>query len=136
LEPQSEIGAPSQRTEGDGLNVADRVELHREIARNSGARIIAYPHLALDAITHQQSTFTRRDMAMFTPRDMIEAEQRAHRAAEQCGLVRSGEHAIGRDFGIVVGYAWTGRAPCSALPVRLGHPFPAYQTTAYRIGAA
>ena len=93
--------------------------LHREIARNNGARIIADPSLALDAITHQQSTFTRHDMAKFahrhsdgidqfnevmaamrnapdlvelgkdgrgedrfTTRQMIETEQRLHRAAE------------------------------------------------------
>ena len=93
--------------------------MHREIARGNGERIIANPALALDAITHQQSTFTRRDMARFahrhsdgvdqfnavmgamrdapdlvelgkdgrgedrfTTREMIEAEQRLHRAAE------------------------------------------------------
>src|SRR5690606_25764742 len=72
LEPQSQIGAPAQRIEGEGIeataNVADRAEMHREIARNNGERIIADPSLALDAITHQQSTFTRRDMARFAHR--------------------------------------------------------------------
>ena len=177
LEPQSQIGAPAQRIEGEGLDVADRADMHREIARNNGARIIADPSVALDAITHQQSTFTRRDMAMFahrhsdgidqfndvigamrnapdlvelgkdgrgedrfTTRDMIEAEQRLHRAAEmmagkerhevsdrdreaalaraeQRGLVLSGEQAEalahvtdGRDLGVVVGYAGTGKS--------------------------
>ena len=177
LEPQSQIGAPAQRIEGEGSDVADRAELHREIARNNGDRIIADPSVALDAITQQQSTFTRRDMAMFahrhsdgieqfnevmgamrnspdlvelgkdgrgedrfTTRDMIETEQRLHRAAEimaekerhevsekdrldalaraeQRGLVLSGEQADalahvtdGRDLGIVVGYAGTGKS--------------------------
>lgn len=182
LEPQSQIGAPAQRietrsVEGEGIEAADRVEMHREIARNNGARIIADPSVALDAITHQHSTFTRRDMAMFahrhsddidqfnevmgamrgspdlvelgtdgrgedrfTTRDMIEAEQRLHRAAEmmaererhevnesdreaalaraeQRGLVLSGEQAEalahvtdGRDLGVVVGYAGTGKS--------------------------
>lgn len=177
LEPQSQIGAPAQRIEGEGIEAADRADLHREIARNNGERIIADPSVALDAITHQQSTFTRRDMAMFahrhsdgidqfnevmgamrnspelvelgqdgrgedrfTTRDMIEAEQRLHRAAElmaekelhgvsdrdreaalaraeQRGLVLSGEQAEalahvtdGRDLGIVVGYAGTGKS--------------------------
>jgi ATP-dependent exoDNAse (exonuclease V) alpha subunit len=63
LEPQSQIGAPAQRIEGEGAETADRAELHREIARNNGERIIADPSVALDAITHQQSTFTHRDMA-------------------------------------------------------------------------
>lgn len=177
LEPQSQIGAPAQRIEGEGIEAADRADMHREIARNNGARIIADPSVALDAITHQQSTFTRRDMAMFahrhsdgieqfnavmgamrsapelvelgadgrgedrfTTREMIEAEQRLHRAAdlmaererhevgdrdreaalaraELRGLVLSREQAEalehvtdGRDLGIVVGYAGTGKS--------------------------
>lgn len=68
LEPQTQIGAPAQRIEGDGSETADRAEMHREIARNNGARIIADPSIALDAITHQQSSFTRRDMARFAHR--------------------------------------------------------------------
>ena len=93
--------------------------MHRDIARRNGERIVANPSLALDAITRQQSTFKRGDMAIFahrhsdgidqfnkvmdamrsapyvieigrdgrgeerfTTRDMIEAEQRLHRAAE------------------------------------------------------
>ncbi|MBC7103043.1 MAG: Ti-type conjugative transfer relaxase TraA [Rhizobium sp.] len=177
LEPQSQIGAPAQRIEGEGIEAADRAEMHREIARNNGVRIIADPSIALEAITHQQSTFTRRDMAMFAHRHsdgieqfnevmgairsapdlvelgadgrgedrfttakMIEAEQRLHRAAELMaeterhgvrdadretalaraearGLVLSGEQAEalahvtdGRDLGIVVGYAGTGKS--------------------------
>src|SRR5579863_7746387 len=119
LEPQSQIGATAQRIENEGIEAADRADMHREIARNNGARIIANPSVAFDAITHQQSTFTRRDMAMFahrhsdgieqfnavmgamrsapelvelgadgrgeyrfTTREMIEAEQRLHRASE------------------------------------------------------
>lgn len=72
LEPQNQIGAPATRIEDQeseaAANIADRAEMHREIARNNGARIIADPSMALDAITHQQSTFTRRDMAKFAHR--------------------------------------------------------------------
>jgi Ti-type conjugative transfer relaxase TraA len=177
LEPQSQIGASAQRIEGEGTETADRAELHREIARGNGARIIADPRLGLDAITQQQSTFTKRDMAKFahrhsdgidqfnevmgamrsapnlvelgkdtrgedrfTTREMIEAEQRLHRAAELMaererhkvngtdrraalaraearGLVLSGEQVDalahvtdGRDIGIVVGHAGTGKS--------------------------
>ncbi|WP_095200246.1 Ti-type conjugative transfer relaxase TraA [Mesorhizobium carmichaelinearum] len=181
LEPQTQIGAPAQRIEGSGLDAAgieaDRAELHREIARNNGARIIADPSVALDAITHQQSTFTRKDIAKFshrhsdgmeqfnavmaaignapdlvelgkdgrgedrfTTRQMIQTEQRLHRAAErmagqeshavsdthreaalalatQRGLILSGEQADaldhitdGRDLGVVIGFAGTGKS--------------------------
>lgn len=194
LEPQTQIGAPAQRIEGEGIEAADRADMHREIARNNGERIIADPSVALDAITHQQSTFTQRDMAMFahrhsdgieqfnevmgamrgspdlvelgkdgrdedrfTTRDMIEAEQRLHRAAEmmaererhevndaerdaalaraeQRGLVLSNEQADalahvtdGRDLGIVVGYAGTGK---SAM---LGVAREAWESAGYEV---
>ncbi|TPK24691.1 Ti-type conjugative transfer relaxase TraA [Mesorhizobium sp. B2-5-9] len=181
LEPQTQIGAPAQRIEGSGLaagdSEADRAELHREIARNNGERIIADPSVALDAITHQQSTFTRKDIAKFshrhsegmeqfnavvaaitnapdlvelgkdgrgedrfTTRQMIDTEQRLHRAAErmdlderhavsnahreaalaraaQRGLVLSGEQSDalahitdGRGLGVVIGFAGTGKS--------------------------
>ena len=176
LEPQSKIGGPAQRMELAG-QLADRAEVHREIARENGERIIADPRIALHAITHQQATFTHRDMAMFvhrhsdgqdqfnaamgavrgspdlialgkdgrgedrfTSRDMIEAEQRMHRAADlmaererhrvsendregalarasERGLDLSGEQRAafghvtdGRDMSVVVGYAGTGKS--------------------------
>ncbi|MFD9896924.1 Ti-type conjugative transfer relaxase TraA [Mesorhizobium sp. NPDC059025] len=100
LEPQSQIGAPAQRIEDEAIDVADRAELHREIARNNGARIIADPNLALDAITQQQSTFTRRDMAMFAHRHSDGIEQfnevmgAVHNASD---LVELGKDSRGGD---------------------------------------
>lgn len=176
LEPQDKIGPAAQRMSERGLE-SERIEDHRAIARVNGERIIAEPRVALDAITHQQATFTKRDMAMFvhrhsdgneqfdramsavrtspdlvelgkdgrgedrfTSREMIETEQRLQRASELMAererhrvsekdraaalagaeaneLVLSGEQRAafdhitnGRDLGVVVGYAGTGKS--------------------------
>jgi Ti-type conjugative transfer relaxase TraA len=104
LEPQSRIGAPAKRievrgVEGEGLE-ADRAEMHREIARGNGERIIADPSLGLDAITQQQSTFTQRDMAKFAHRysdgiDQFNDVMGAMRSAPD--LVELGKDARGED---------------------------------------
>ena len=74
LEPQDKIGPAAQRMGERGLE-SERIEDHQEIARGNGERIIAEPRIALDAITHQQSTFTRRDLAMFVHRHSVGKEQ-------------------------------------------------------------
>ncbi len=104
LEPQSQIGAPAKRIEDRGIEgggtEADRAEMHREIARGNGERIIADPSLGLDAITQQQSTFTQRDMAKFAHRhsdgiDQFNEVMGAMRSAP--GLVELGKDARGED---------------------------------------
>jgi Ti-type conjugative transfer relaxase TraA len=102
LEPQSQIGAPAKRIEAGGIEgegiEADRAEMHREIARGNGARIIADPSVGLDAITHQQSTFTRRDLARFAHRhsDSIEQFNEVMGAMRNApGLVELGKDARG-----------------------------------------
>jgi Ti-type conjugative transfer relaxase TraA len=104
LEPQTQIGAPARRIEDrrieGGETEADRAEMHREIARGNGERIIADPSVALDAITHQQSTFTQRDMAKFAHRhsdgiDQFNKVISAMRSAPD--LVELGKDARGED---------------------------------------
>ena len=67
LEPQNKIGASGARRELHG-EAAERAEDHRAIARRNGERLIAEPQIALAAITHQQATFTDRDLARFVHR--------------------------------------------------------------------
>jgi Ti-type conjugative transfer relaxase TraA len=74
LEPQDKIGSAASRIGVRGLE-AERIEEHRAIAQRNGERIIANPAIALDAITHQQATFTNRDLAMFVHRHSDGKEQ-------------------------------------------------------------
>jgi Ti-type conjugative transfer relaxase TraA len=74
LEPQSEIGAAASRMVGEGLS-PERLAEHADIARSNGEKIIADPNIALNAITHQQATFTTRDLAMFAHRHSADKEQ-------------------------------------------------------------
>ncbi|MFN4925457.1 Ti-type conjugative transfer relaxase TraA [Bradyrhizobium sp.] len=104
LEPQSQIGAPAKRIEVRGIDggsiEADRAEMHREIARNNGTRIIADPSLGLDAITRQQSTFTRRDLAKFAHRHSDGLDQFNQVVGAMQGapdLVELGKDARGED---------------------------------------
>ena len=74
LAPQNKIGPAASRMVSDGLEL-ERIADHAEIARHNGERIIANPNIALDAITRQQATFTKRDLAMFVHRHSEGKEQ-------------------------------------------------------------
>jgi Ti-type conjugative transfer relaxase TraA len=99
LEPQDKIGPAAQRMGERGLE-SERIENHREIARRNGERIIENPRLALDAITHQQATFMRRDLAMFVHRhsdgkEQFDAAMSAVRGSRD--LVELGKDGRGED---------------------------------------
>lgn len=99
LEPQHKIGPAASRMPGQGLE-AERVEDHARIARENGEKIIARPEVALDAITRQQATFTRRDLAQFAFRhsdgkDQFEQVMSAVRTSPE--LVALGKDGRGED---------------------------------------
>jgi Ti-type conjugative transfer relaxase TraA len=87
LEPQHKIGPAAARMAAKGLQL-ERVDQHREIARLNAEKLLADPRLALDALTHSQATFTRRDAAMFVHRhsegkDQFDAIMAALRASRE-----------------------------------------------------
>ena len=89
----------ASRMEGRGLE-AERIEEHRAIAERNGARIIADPGIALDVITHQQATFTTRDLARFVHRhsdgkDQFDAVMSAMRGSPD--LVALGKDGRGEE---------------------------------------
>ncbi|NML13097.1 Ti-type conjugative transfer relaxase TraA, partial [Sphingobium sp. AR-3-1] len=99
LEPQHKIGPAASRMPEQGLE-AERVEDHARIARENGDKIIARPEIALDAITRQQATFTRRDLAQFAFRhsdgkDQFDQVISAVRSAPE--LVALGRDGRGED---------------------------------------
>ena len=99
LEPQDKIGPAASRMGTRGLE-SERIEDHRATAQRNGERIIAEPRVALDAITHQQATFTQRDMAMFVHRHTDGKEQfdRAMSAVRASpDLVELGKDGRGED---------------------------------------
>jgi Ti-type conjugative transfer relaxase TraA len=99
LEPQHKIGPAASRMAAQGLE-SERLEEHHAIARGNGAKILADPSIAIDAITHQQSTFTTRDLAMFVHRhsegkDQFDAVMAAVRTS--LDLVKLGKDGRGED---------------------------------------
>ncbi|WP_134094136.1 Ti-type conjugative transfer relaxase TraA, partial [Novosphingobium sp. PhB55] len=94
LEPQHKIGPAASRMAGQGLE-SERLEEHHAIARANGEKILANPAIALDAITHQQATFTTRDIAKFVHRHSDGKEQ----FDQVLGAVRASPEliALGKD---------------------------------------
>jgi Ti-type conjugative transfer relaxase TraA len=141
LEPQDKIGPAASRIGGRGLE-AERIEEHRAIAQRNGERIITNPALALDAITHQQATFTRRDLAAFVHRhsdgkEQFDAAYNAVRASPE--LIALGKDGRGQD-------RFTSRAmieteqrlhrAANALAQRTGHAVNDVQRNAALVSAA
>ena len=81
LEPQNKIGPAGARRAARGEE-AERAADHEALARRNGERIIADPALVLGALTRQQSTFTRRDLARMVDRHTADAEQFAEAMAK------------------------------------------------------
>jgi len=81
FEPQNKIGPAGARRQARGED-AERAAEHEGISRRNGERIIEDPSLVLAALTRQQSTFTRRDLARMVDRHTADAEQFAQAMAK------------------------------------------------------
>jgi len=98
LEPQNKIGPAGARRTARGEE-AERAAEHAAIARRNGEQIIAEPERVLQAITQQQSTFTRQELARLVNRHTVDAAQftRAMAVVEASAeLVRVGQDGRGR----------------------------------------
>jgi Ti-type conjugative transfer relaxase TraA len=96
LEPQHKIGAVSYDIDRE----SERYDDHRRIASENGARLIANPEIAIDAITREQSTFTIRDLGRFIDRHSYGKEQFDeiwHKVLASPELVELGEDDRGWD---------------------------------------
>jgi Ti-type conjugative transfer relaxase TraA len=99
LEPQHKVGPAGARRAERGEDAERRAE-HDAIARRNGERIAADPAVALDALTRQQSTFTRHDLARFVSRHTDGADQFAAvmaRVKAAPELVRLGQDGRARE---------------------------------------
>ncbi len=74
IEPQNKIGPAGARRAIRGED-AERADEHQAIARRNGEKLLANPELALQALTMQQSTFTRADLARLVSRQSDGADQ-------------------------------------------------------------
>ncbi len=108
LLPQTKIGAaalriaaaPDPEPPAPERLIPDRLARHQGIAQENGKKIIASPALALAAITRQQATFTRRDLARFLTGHTADAAQfRTALAVVEAApeLVRLGRDGSGQE---------------------------------------
>ena len=77
LVPGRKIGISVERQKQPELprNLAERIAERREIVAENGRRIIGDPNLALQALTHMQATFTKRDIGKYLHTRTDGAEQ-------------------------------------------------------------
>lgn len=77
IEPGQKLGLSTDRQSDADLPplIKERMARQQDIQRENGARIIAEPKIALDALTQQRATFTERDVARFLNTHTVDAKQ-------------------------------------------------------------
>ncbi len=69
------VGLERQRAPDLPLRIAERVAEQDDIAHTNGARIVANPKVAIQALSHYRGTFTERDIGKFLHTRTYGAEQ-------------------------------------------------------------
>jgi len=76
LEPTRKIGASENNLQNDGREIVkERMEEQREIAWRNGERILKDPNIALEGVTYQQTTFTKREVGRWLNTRTADAQQ-------------------------------------------------------------
>lgn len=70
LDPQNKRGPKTSRK-----RIVEKTKEHLEIAKQNGEKIYCDPKIALFALSMQQSTFTKQDIARFINRHTVDQEQ-------------------------------------------------------------
>ena len=92
LQPSVHVGKDADRAKADvdGFVVQERLQEQDRIARENGATIIAFPEIALHALSMQRATFSREDVGQWLFSRTGDAEQ----FAKALGAVMSHEDVV------------------------------------------
>jgi len=101
IEPTGHIGVDLKKARADGRElVQERMDEYESITRRNGERILKEPNIALEAITHGQATFTKRDVGRWLNTKTADAGQFKEcldRVMSSERLVELGKDRFGRD---------------------------------------
>jgi len=91
IEPTKHIGINLEKARANGRElVQERMDEYESITRRNGERILEDPKIALDAITHGQAMFARRDVGKWLNTKTADAEQ----FKECLDRIMSSEHLV------------------------------------------
>jgi len=101
VEPTGHIGVDLKKARADGRElVQERMDEYESITRRNGERILRDPNIALEAITHGQATFSKRDVGRWLNTKTADAGQFKECLDRVMGserLVELGKDRFGRE---------------------------------------
>ena len=101
IEPTRHIGVDLKKARADGRElIQERMDEYESITRRNGERILRDPNIALEAITHGQATFSKRDVGRWLNTKTADAGQFKECLDRVMGserLVELGKDRFGRE---------------------------------------